>query len=235
MRFRAQSLDGYRLLLDSAVAGTVLLFLARLITFFLYGTRLATTWSRYAPPDVPYLGSAALSLVLGVLLPLIDNRRERLLWWSETWRWILLKRRSRPLRRIVRKCKRVYRENRLEALDSEIRVRGNALIRTLHQAAQAGRLVSVSLTNRKWYVGYLGEVVSLEPNETHIRLLPIISGFRDKDTLATQRTIYYRSVYDEFEKTNRNISIFLLTIPMAQILEVRLFDEDVYRDHFGGD
>ncbi len=90
-------------------------------------------------------------------------------------------------------------------------------------------LISITLSNRKWYVGYVTEAMSLEPKETHFTLLPIISGFRDKDTLKTQRVIYYPKVYS----SNVDVSLFVLAIPMKDVVEARLFDEAVYRDNFG--
>ena len=101
-------------------------------------------------------------------------------------------------------------------------------VRTFRTAVR-GMLVSITLSNRKWYVGYITEAMSLEPKETHFTLLPIISGFRDKDTLKTQRVIYYPKVY----KGNVDVSLFVLTIPMKDVVEARHFDEAVYRDNFG--
>lgn len=79
-RFRSQRLEGYRLLLESAVAGTGLMALASAIVYcydlfpprlWLWGFWARSIWERVSPFD--YSGTAALALVLGVVLPCIGN------------------------------------------------------------------------------------------------------------------------------------------------------------------
>src|ERR1035437_1580022 len=81
-RFRAQSLDGYRLLIESATAGVVLLGAARLLTLLLgvAAPGLYRFWhDRIVPdPNLAYLGTAILSFFLGISAPLIYNRLPRL-------------------------------------------------------------------------------------------------------------------------------------------------------------
>jgi hypothetical protein len=97
-------------------------------------------------------------------------------------------------------------------------------------------LIAITLASRKWYVGYLVENVSLEPRETHFQILPIWSGYRDKDTLDAVRVIDYRDVYSAFSSDPGNkkadLSIFSLAIPMSQVQDARYFDVGVYAAHF---
>ena len=228
-RFRAQALDGYRLLIESAIAGAFLLFLARVITWLLAGTQASAVWHDLAP-DVPYLGTAALTLILGLLLPAADNIRPRTDIRGKLSTLLLKPRIMSFPRRLFLAVRSAYRENRFRGLDAEIRVNGNALIRLLHKAAFEQETISITLTNRKWYVGYLAELVSLNPKETHLSLLPIMSVYRDKDSLSTVRTIYYRDVYSQY--TEPDLSVFHVLIKMTDIVEARIFDEEVYEDHF---
>src|SRR3569832_2078390 len=74
-RFHAQRMDGYRLLVESAIAGSVLGMLARGIVVFFDGSQLgkwtASVWDPLAPwPDS---NMAALSMVLGPVLALVVN------------------------------------------------------------------------------------------------------------------------------------------------------------------
>ena len=71
--------------------------------------------------------------------------------------------------------------------------------RLLHEAEQQDRPISITLENRKWYVGYVAESPNLSPEEIYFRLLPVISGYRDKDTLETFRTVLYEEVYQDPE------------------------------------
>ena len=56
---------------------------------------------------------------------------------------------------------------------------------------------------------------TLDPQETFFRLLPVISGYRDKDSLETFRTVFYegREVYRDPECDSED---FVITIPLKR-------------------
>ena len=58
-------------------------------------------------------------------------------------------------------------------------------------ALKGERMLSITLETRKWYAGYVAEVPTLKPSEKYFRIIPILSGYRDKDTLSATRTISY--------------------------------------------
>ena len=86
-----------------------------------------------------------------------------------------------------------------------------------------------SLSNRKWYVGYIAEAWSLDPQEAYLRLLPILSGYRDPANLGIIPTTYYRPVYSRpgIEKDR-----FVIVIPLKDVEMANLFDENVYAEYF---
>lgn len=196
-RFNAQRLDGYRLLIQSALFGTALEAIARVFIFFLsklpFSSELARIWALFSP--FPNSGTSALALVLGPLAA-----------WSVN-RLIDIK----------------------TAKNTEIQKHGNAILRLLHQAETRGRLLSVTLNSRKWYVGYVAESPNLDPNELYFRLLPIISGYRDKDTLETVRTVFYEDVLQDSPIDTND---FVITLPLKDIMMASLFDEKVYEQYF---
>jgi hypothetical protein len=196
-RFGAQRLDGYRLLLQSAIAGTCLSILARLlvlgILFSPARDTIAGLWSTFSP--FSYSGTSALSLLLGPLLAFVINL-------------------------IV---------DRDKAKDLEIRRHGNALLQLLHRAQRGQRLISVTLDSRKWYVGWVAESPNLDPQELYFRLLPFISGYRDKDSLETYRTVFYQDVLASGQFSS---SDFVITIPLKDIKIAGFFNEDVYNEYF---
>ena len=75
-RFSAQRLDGYRLLLQTAIAGTCLAAIARIISLlldFAFGHNVVErAWSWFSP--FPFSGASALSLLLGPAIALVWNR-----------------------------------------------------------------------------------------------------------------------------------------------------------------
>ncbi|HWQ52394.1 MAG TPA: hypothetical protein VN442_01830 [Bryobacteraceae bacterium] len=183
-------------------------------------------------PNLPYLGTAIVSVGLGVVTPILDNRRPRLGICDRAIRWSLLSRRMWLVRRAFRSIRSVYNENRRGSLDSEIRLHGNGLTRLFHEAGTFGTLVSVTMTNRKWYVGYVAEAVNLEPKESCFRLLPVISGYRDKDSLKFRREVYYRPVYEKVTGQKQSIGRFVVTLSLKDVQDAREFDEAIYEDHF---
>jgi hypothetical protein len=196
-RFAAQRLDGYRLLLYSALSGTGLVILARLLVILFAPTRVgleaARWWTTFAP--FPYSETSAWALALGPIFAVVVN----LFLGAE------------------------------RAKDIEIRRHGNSLTKLLHHAVREERLVSLTLATLKWYVGFVAESPNLAPQEEYFRLLPIISGYRDRETLRTKRTVFYEDVLGD-EAVNSDD--FVITLPLKDIRIASLFDENVYDEHF---
>ncbi len=196
-RFGAQRLDGYRLLLQAAVAGTCLAIIGRILVEFIELTPLAaiakSIWGRFAP--FPYSASSALALALGPTIALI---------------WNLF----------------VGKES---AKDVEIRKHGNALTKLLHRAQNESQLISITLENRKWYIGWVAESPNLDPQELYFRLLPFMSGYRDKDNLRTYRTVSYVGALEE---PSVNPQDLVITLPLKDVKVANLFSENLYNDYF---
>ena len=73
-RFRSQRLDGYRLLVESAIAGILLTFIARPMVFAVnLSPSLRSTWDSLAPLDIPYFGTACVAALMGFTVPYALN------------------------------------------------------------------------------------------------------------------------------------------------------------------
>jgi hypothetical protein len=196
-RFGAQRLEGYKLLFQSAIAGVVLSFVARLIVLAMAltpgGPWLEHTWSIFSP--FSYSASSALAMILGPLAALILN-----MFFD------------------VGKAKEI-----------EVERNGNAVARLFYKAAKENFLVSVTMDNRKWYVGWVVELPSLLPQERYFRLLPYMSGYRDSNTLETFRTVFYEDVLNTPEIDKNEL---VLTLPLDAIKIAGRFNENVYNEYF---
>jgi hypothetical protein len=116
-----------------------------------------------------------------------------------------------------------------KAKDIEIRRHGNALIQLLHRAEREKLLIAITLASRKWYVGWVAESPNLRPDEKYFRLLPFTSGYRDKDTLETYRTVFYE---DALTQGNASAKEFVMILPLEGVQVANLFDPDVYDEYF---
>ena len=196
-RFAAQRLDGYRLLLYSAICGTLLEILSRTLEVLVAhtppGLWAARWWATFAP--FQYSETSAFALALGPILASAVNL------FIDTEK----------------------------AKDIEIRRHGNSLTKLIHQAERGHRLISITMVTLKWYVGFVAESPNLNPEEEYFRLLPIISGYRDKETLRTYRTVFYEDVLADPGVDSND---FVLTLPLKDIRMAGLFDENVYDVYF---
>jgi hypothetical protein len=233
-RFRAQHLDGYRLLLHSALAGSVLLLISRILIVIVnltpLGAPLKGIMLSLAPID--YLGTSLLCLLLGWIAPKLQNNKIP----RRYWKLLLIARFDRSIiSRHMCRWRRLFAvvdaRNARAARDNEVQKEAMALAQLLDKAQSTKSLISITLSNRKWYVGYVAEALNLKPQETYFRLLPIISGYRDKDTLQTRRRIYYPDTYADPQVSSQD---FVIVIPLKDIQIANLFDEAVYEDHFAG-
>ncbi|MBV9760985.1 MAG: hypothetical protein JO340_10520 [Acidobacteriaceae bacterium] len=116
-----------------------------------------------------------------------------------------------------------------KAKDIEIRRHGNALMQLLHRAEREKLLIAITLESRKWYVGWVAESPNLRPDEKYFRLLPFISGYRDKDTLETYRTVFYE---DALTRDGASAKEFVMILPLEGVQVANLFDPDVYDEYF---
>ncbi len=116
-----------------------------------------------------------------------------------------------------------------KAKSKEIRSHSNFLLRLLDEAVNQKRLISVTLDSRKWYAGWVVESPNLDPREQYFRLLPFISGYRDKDSLEPRRTVYYEAVLKD---TTLDRNEFVITLPMKDVKIASFFNDEVYDEYF---
>jgi hypothetical protein len=118
---------------------------------------------------------------------------------------------------------------REKAKDLEIKAHGNSLVKLLHRGAKEKRLISVTLDSRKWYVGWVAESPNLDPLEQYFKLLPCISGYRDKDSLETRRTVYYDAVLKD---SALDPNEFVITLPLKDVKIAGFFNDEIYDEYF---
>lgn len=200
-RFRSQRLDGYRLLLESAIAGVVFSIAARCcVAIFARCASVMTVWASISPRDVPFLGTACGAFLLGVGSPYVLN-------------WM------------CSKIGNLSKFTQTEAQFSAISRHGNHMLRLVHTAVRGERPVSLTLDNRKFYVGIIVDAPNLEAHDAFLSLVPWFSGCRDKDTLALIFGVDYLRVY---ETQHLEMYRFRVVVPIASIRMISFFDPSVY-------
>ncbi|HCE5300437.1 TPA: hypothetical protein NG614_004949 [Vibrio parahaemolyticus] len=88
------------------------------------------------------------------------------------------------------------------------------------------QVVCITLSSRKVYIGFcVGGNNVLHGNLEHVGMIPIRSGFRDKDDLSLVITNNYESYFLE---QSVNIGEFIILIPTSEITSYQNFDLVAY-------
>ena len=121
-----------------------------------------------------------------------------------------------------------------------VRSHGGELRIFLHDAAQTGWPVSITMKNRKVYVGLVLVPPGLE-EPCYVRLLPTLSGYRESQTLRLVFTTPYEHVYEDLQQRSKrepptlDRNDFAIVLPLANIDSANRYDNDAYRRYFADD
>jgi len=113
-------------------------------------------------------------------------------------------------------------------------IENNEFEQLLHHSLLNATPVSVTMENRKVYVGLVIGTFNPEHQRKSIKILPLLSGYRDNDNLQITFNTHYISIYDsitEKEESIKNVSIdnFEIILPNEKIHSLSRFDFETYR------
>ncbi|MDR6937060.1 MULTISPECIES: hypothetical protein [unclassified Luteibacter] len=236
----------------SAVAGAVLLVIARTIAFLLALTEFGQAcWAKlHSVVPFPGIGTAVLAFILGFVL------RH---WFNKAWTksraplWLyaagqfnkleeVLFRSAYPVKPSHAVRRHPWRHlalgligwHRIQGLLSRlpfVRVPSAYLVESEHVSPQP---VMICMKNRKVYVGFIEFALPMRAEvKTFITLLPAWSGYRDKDTLAVIPTTDYEETYDYIVNAAAggdalDLGKFLKALCIDDVETVNLYDDDAF-------
>lgn len=110
-------------------------------------------------------------------------------------------------------------------------LRDSPLDAQLYRLHLTKQMVMLSMADRKVYVGMIismGEPTETEGPDNEILIIPIRSGYRDKDTLKVEFTTFYKDFYDQ--QTQSGLPDFPLTLVLRQkdIVSATEFSDSAY-------
>jgi len=227
LSLRAQSLrpivwseSGYNLYFKIAAAG-LLCFLVSATAFTSLGFSSVVALScegayRNASPGVAgffrffYQCSGEIFMVaswatpfVGLLVFVLFSRFSRLARWVADWR-----------------LKNIFREKEFENIVS-------------HAIDEGGTLL-ITLDNRKAYIGWPVDTFDFSQPDTakkHLRIVPMMSGYRDPATMCLNITTDYLATLAETSSSNQDEhkGLLAVVIPVEKIAMLQNFDLDLYR------
>jgi hypothetical protein len=165
-------------------------FIAMLANLSVY---VRTTWFELAPSNIPFLGTATASLILGLVAPYLLNI---VLAWTGIMTVI-------------------------DAKTEAIARHGNDLLRLLHGASLEEKPVSIALDNGKVYIGLIAAAPNLSPHDTYLSMTPLYSGYRNKQTLQLVFTVDYLEVYEarHLDPKDFRVVVPMASIRMASLFD----------------
>lgn len=122
------------------------------------------------------------------------------------------------------------------AFDFTIKKWGNQYERlfwkTLSLKSDSDKLLMITTKSNKVYIGYVNKLS--EPiGDSHVTILPNLSGYRNKETLVLTITTKYTDVIEKFINENRTSEIedkIGVIIPVSEILIVSKFDYEIFSE-----
>jgi hypothetical protein len=223
--FRAQALDGNRLIFEAAVAGFVLFLPCRLLTSWLFhhapGPR--EVWYGLAG-RTPLLSALILTPLLALGAAYIWNLCESTRAWQ----------RSRDEE--APDLRAFLDAGRERTLSWAVRRWGNSFQILLHEAAKRAsrekQLVCLTMKDRKAFVGWVVKSPNLRANDSYVSLVPLMSGYREKDTLDLTFSVFYPVERYFGKDPELKAEDFVVALPVAEITSARLFDLKLYSEIF---
>jgi hypothetical protein len=126
---------------------------------------------------------------------------------------------------------------RQRAIRRAVRLHGGELLIVLQHAGRHKLPVSLTMKNRKVYVGYVLAPPSLR--YPYAKVIPTVTGYRDEATMNVTLDTPYWHVYADLERrkgTGEVIGLdmesFGIVLPIPQVCSANLFDEEVYARYF---
>ncbi|QQR75630.1 MAG: hypothetical protein IPJ17_08690 [Holophagales bacterium] len=252
-RFRAKTLEGHRLVFETAIAGFGLFGLARgLVLLFRsmpFGERLIDAWTLIAG-DSPFFGTAAVCLLMaplaGVGLNLASAAWQVREVLAADWPGAAAEGSEgavggakgsdgREVGRLgLREAFRLgLVRARSEALAAALEGTKSELKAFLFRAAERAQedemMVLLTMKDRKVYVGWVVDSPTPDRNELDLAILPAFSGYRRADNLKVELNTTYP--VDEYGNT-LDEEDFIVVLGLADIASARYFDDLVFKSLF---
>lgn len=211
-RYRTRRCEGERLLLECAFYGTLCLIVSRILVVGSHSTvlwgwnlgRHLQSWAHtfISNQDAPYLGTGLLALALGIVGSAIVNRFLGLLG-------------DERIKRVL-----------LHRYDDD------ALMFLFHEAMFEGYPLSITLTNRKVYIGWILEPPSESPHDRYFTLMLLLSGYRDEHSLDLIQTVNYADRIKLGGAGTEEPLVFTILLKVDDVVSVNPFDQSIYESQF---
>lgn len=221
LRFRAQTLDGYRLVFEAGLTGCIFLLPARWMVQQLKPLLVDWLSKWYAmTADTAFVGTTVLAFAMA---PAAATAGNMLLGAYARRRLRVPSRLYAHHRQPIRFCVHCWKASREFSLAFAVDLSGNALQHIFYEAATRARegfTVGLTLSNRRIYAALVTRAPNLSPADSqYVRLIPLMSGYRTEDRME----VTYDYAYPPTSKG-------LMTVAVSEIVSAHLLSPGDFRD-----
>jgi len=218
-RLRAQALEGHRLVFEAAGYGIALFLLARVVAL-----AAERRWPELAgflfdlegPARRPFVGTSAIMLFLTPAVAFGVNLVVSLLAVPKDF----------PDDKLIPFTK-LLQGGRVWALRRSFEAAEDRIALNLLDALRGKELLCFYLRDRKVFLGFVAQAPNRRRKEATIHIIPVLSGYRDKDYLTVHWTSRYPADrYLSGKADSLDPLEFSLIFPEQEILILRPFDEE---------
>jgi len=110
-------------------------------------------------------------------------------------------------------------------------IRSDDFERLFYRSVMENLPISLTMQNGKIYIGFVTSTIEPERDRLTLAILPMISGYRDKETNRMVLTTYYDDFYAAVSSgklPGREMENFEIVLLSDQILSANIFDIDAY-------
>ncbi len=229
--------SGYHLVFRSACLGALLSAISYLALLPIsyaepkLGVSLAD-WARSPKPFTLFQVALGVGTLIGFVLPSALNRRQK------DTELEALPVDPRAIGTPYSKQRR-FRCTELEGARRAAAERGDLIELILQDSALRPMTAEISLHSGKTYIGFAIDsgIFQRDGSDPDIALLPVVSGYRGKQTQRLELTTFYRRIYEEIDKNEKpeddrgsglSVRDMRVILPLSEIRSARLFDLELH-------
>lgn len=214
LRYRIVRESGYHIYLRSGLAGFIV-FIISFLSFVIIDLY-----------DLP-------SLLMNTLNIAISDIPHFYLMEDEGYKWGLLLMLCILISALLHLSFNIYYRKPSRRFKTLIKI-VNPMERILFDACANAYPICITLDSNKVYVGLLETVPPVDDGRIeYLRMLPLLSGFRDQNSLTINFTTNYYEHYrdGELDKSSEwlTLDLFSIVIPEREVVSISNFDIDVYK------
>ena len=209
-RYEVVRFSAYRLVLQSALTGILMIIAARIILDVIH--HLPPTWRTSLTADALARSWRWLTALL-IDAPIPDPRLE-----ASVLAFLLSGGIALLASAVLKRSPRLARW----AADRAALATGSTLERLIHRAMRQALLVQITLKSRKVYVGFVDANLDPTVPDRRLRIRPLMSGYRSEQTQEVRFTTDYLAIFEALREYSQRVQRGEVSADTEKVFHVKV-------------